>query len=256
MTYLSPLPVPFFSASPPIKGSDQLTANAVHLWSLDIGQFSAAHCVDAEQAMSSEERERAQKFLRGKKSYVASRWLLRNVLARYTNSAAEALEFLRTDKGKPYLPHSDVHFSLSHSGDKAVLAVAKVELIGVDIERVKTMRDLSRIAELYYHPNEFARLQTLHDHERSDYFYRLWTLKEAFFKALGTGISAGLEKIQFALEANEIHAQIAAELGNHASEWHFHQWALNERDYCALAGKSAQPLTVNWFDALATPAFP
>ena len=206
--------------------------------------------------MSSAERERAQKFVRGKNEYIASRWLLRKVLGRYTNVAPEVVEFLRTDKGKPYLPQGDIHFSLSHSSHWALLAVGKTELIGVDIEAVRTTRDLPGIAENYYHPHEFAYLQTLNEEAQGEYFYRLWTLKEAFLKAIGTGISAGLEKIAFELTGANIQAQIAASLRDDIDEWHFHQWALTAQDYCALAGKSRQLLAVNWFDALATPAFP
>lgn len=252
-TPLPPLPAPVFA---PDSSTGILDGNVVHLWLLDINLFTAAHYADAARIMSSSERERAQKFVRGKESYIASRWLLRTVLGRYMDLAPEAVEFLRTDKGKPFLPHSDIHFSLSHSGHWAVLAVASTELIGVDVEAVKATRDLSGIAASYYHPHEFSRLQSLTGAEHSDYFYRLWTLKEAFFKALGTGISAGLEKIQLELDGYRISAQIASELGNDASEWRFHQWALTAQDYCALACKHRQPPAVNWFDALSAPAFP
>lgn len=250
---LTPLPVPAFSQ--PEQGYG-LGAQDVHIHFLDIRRFTAHHYTDAERIMSSAERERTQKFVRGKESYIASRWLLRAVLARYTNLPPEVVEFLRTDKGKPYLPRSDIHFSLSHSGNWALLAVAKVEPIGIDIEAVSATRDLIGIAESYYHPHEFAQLQTLADSAQHDYFYRLWTLKEAFFKAIGTGISAGLEKIAFDLESDKIYAQVAAALDEDGNEWQFHQWALSAQDYCALACKHRHPLNVNWFDALSAPAFP
>jgi 4'-phosphopantetheinyl transferase len=166
------------------------------------------------------------------------------------------VEFLRTDKGKPYLPRCDIHFNLSHSGDWALLAVAKAELIGVDVEAVSTARDLIGIAENYYHPHEFAQLQMLAGAAQNDLFYRLWTLKEAFLKATGTGISAGLEKIAFDLADNKITAQIAPALGEDGDQWQFHQWILGAQDYCALACKHPHPLQVNWFDALSAPAFP
>ncbi|MGV8835344.1 4'-phosphopantetheinyl transferase family protein [Cellvibrio sp.] len=250
---LTPLPVPTFSQ--PEHGYE-LGAQAIHIYCLDIRRFTADHYADAERIMTSAERERALKFVRGKESYVASRWLLRTVLAQYTNLPPEMVEFLRTDKGKPYLPQSDIHFSLSHSGHWALLAVGKTELIGIDIEAVGTTRDLIGIAESYYHPHEFAQLQALAGSAQHDYFYRLWTLKEAFFKATGTGISAGLEKIAFGLTGDKISVQIAAALDEDGDEWKFHQWTLSSLDYCALACKSRQPQQVNWFDALCAPAFP
>lgn len=250
---LTPVPAPIFRQ--PGQGYE-LGSQDVHIHCLDIRCFTADHYTDAERIMSSAERERAQKFVRGKESYIASRWLLRKVLARYTNLPPEMVEFLRTDKGKPYLPRSDIHFSLSHSGHWALLAVAKAELIGIDIEAISAARDLMGIAESYYHPHEFARLQTLASEAQNDYFYRLWTLKEAFFKAIGTGISAGLENIAFDLAGDKISAQIAPALEEDGDEWQFHQWTLSAQDYCALACKHPHPLQVNWFDALSAPAFP
>lgn len=259
-----PLVAPVFSTLSSLNHREKLADNAVHLWLLDIDRFTAAHYTHAEQIMSSAERERAHKFIRGKNEYIASRWLLRKVLARYTGRAADQLIFLHTEKGKPYLPQDDIHFNLSHSGHWALLAVGSAGQIGVDIEAMHATRDLSGIAENYYHPREFAQLQTLDPAAQAVYFYQLWTLKEAFLKAIGTGISAGLEKIEFDLTGSKISAHIAASLeGNpedstchSAAEWQFHQWALTAQDYCALASKSRQPLDLNWFDALAMPAFP
>lgn len=255
-TLTSPSPAPVFSPPASINQDSGLKKNAVHLWLLDIDQFTAPHYTRAEQMMSSDERDRAQKFIRGKDEYVASRWLLRKVLARYIGVTPDEVSFLRTDKGKPYLPHSDIHFNLSHSSHWALLAVGRIELIGVDIEAIRTTRDLPGIAESYYHPEEYSRLRELENAAQTDYFYRLWTLKEAFLKAIGTGISAGLEKIQFEHDGNNISARIAPELDQGTGEWHFHQWALGAQDYCALAGKSQLPFEVEWFDALANPAFP
>jgi 4'-phosphopantetheinyl transferase len=255
-TPISPLATPVFSTHSSLDYNGSLANHAVHLWLLDINQFTADHYAKAGQVMSSDERERAQKFIRGKETYIASRWLLRTVLARYTGVTANQVRFLRTEKGKPYLPQGDIHFSLSHSGHWALLAVAKTELLGVDIEEINTTRDLLSIAENYYHPQEFAYLQTLDHAAKSEHFYRFWTLKEAFFKAIGAGISAGLEKIQFDLAGDTINAQIAPSLGDNTNEWQFYQWALTAQDYCALASKSRDPLEVIWFDVLSTPAFP
>ena len=254
-THLPPLFAPVFSQAIP-DASASLAEQEIHLWLLDLDQFTDAHQREATKIMSASEHERAQKFMRGKESYIASRWLQRKVLARYLDVAPQELEPLRSDKGKPYLPHSDMHFSLSHSGHWAVLAVGKAELLGVDLESIRSARNLPGIAQHYYHPNEQAQMQSLQGSAQADYFYRLWTLKEAFFKALGTGISAGLEKVAFEWGADTISATIDDQLGCLRDQWQFHQWALSPLDYCALAYRSAQPLAAEWFDALALPAFP
>jgi len=232
-----------------------LHPSEVHLWLLDMRYFSREQHAEALAIMSAAEITRAEKFKRGEDEFIASRWLLRSVLARYLSVSPAAVEFLRTDRGKPYLPQSDIHFSLSHSGDWAVLAVGKIELIGVDVEALKKTRNLLGIAESYYHPHEVAYLQTLGSAAQADYFYRLWTLKEAFFKALGTGISAGLDKIHFVLDADAITATPEPSL-NAPHKWQFHQWELSSTDYCALAYTGAAPVAVKWFNAFSAPAFP
>jgi 4'-phosphopantetheinyl transferase len=255
-TNLPPLSTPVFSSAADFDPAGAHEVNTVCLWLLDINQLTAAHYAEAERIMSDSEQERAQKFIRGKEAYIASRWLLRKVLARYTGSAPEAVTLLRSNRGKPFLAQSNIQFSLSHSSHWALLAVGDALLIGADIEEVKTTRDLTGIAESYYHHNEFTRLQGLDTATQADYFYRLWTLKEAFFKATGSGISAGLDKIEFTLTANNISASIASELDAGSVYWQFQQWALSAHDYCALAYKDPRNLHAKWFDALATPAFP
>lgn len=247
----SPLPSPVFS-TPISLGEEQ-----VHLWLLDLRRIDEHHLALAHSIMSTAEHTRAQTFKRGKDNYLASRWLLRSCLARYTGMPAGDITFARTDKGKPFIPHSDIQFSLSHSGHWAVLAIARGRQVGIDLEAGQRQRSILNIAERYYHPCEYAQLRALPAERQSDYFYRLWTLKEAFFKALGTGISAGLEKSQFALHSTAdqpaIGARIEPQLSH--STWQFEQWQLAEGELVALAYAAPQVAPCLWFDALA-PAFP
>ena len=99
-----PLTAPVFSPHSNINNRETLADNAVHLWLLDINQFTADHYAYAEQIMNSEERERAQKFVRGKNEYIASRWLLRKVLARYTGLAVEQRDVVRLGQELDELP--------------------------------------------------------------------------------------------------------------------------------------------------------
>ncbi len=248
---------------PPFSTPMSLEHQQVHLWLLDLRHVDEWHSRAALSVMSAEEQIKAEKFIRGKESYIASRWLLRSCLARYTGTPAAAITFARTDKGKPYIPHSDIHFSLSHSGHWALLAVSRTALLGVDIEANRRTRDLPGIAEHYFHPQEYALLSRLPADDQTDYFYRLWTLKEAFFKAIGLGISAGLENIHFTLASDnnpgappQIRAAINPTLPHAHADWQFQQWQLPEGDLIALAYAATAPQPTIWFDALAAPAFP
>ncbi|MDO3387817.1 4'-phosphopantetheinyl transferase superfamily protein [Gilvimarinus sp. SDUM040013] len=104
--------------------------------------------------------------------------------------------------GKPFLPHqTNQHFNLSHSGDWLAIILSQAGPVGIDIESPRKSRDLMAIARHYFHPREIEHMATLNGAEQHKEFYRLWTLKEAFFKARGTGISEGLAKIDFTVSS-------------------------------------------------------
>ncbi len=237
---------------PELQRSLQLLQSGhVHLWLLDVRQFNNVLAEQTLLLMSSDERERAQKFIRGKEEYIASRWLLRKVLGQYLQQAPASLVFSRGEKGKPYIANNSIRFNLSHSDHWAVLALAQDMELGVDIEQIRNSRDLLGIAENYYHPDEFAQLRQRQGDEELRFFYQLWTLKEALLKAMGVGISAGLENLNFNLQ-DGISVSLSPGLRAQSTtdEWQFHQWQLPDTSYCALAAASADLPQTCWFDSL------
>ncbi|HEY8941503.1 MAG TPA: 4'-phosphopantetheinyl transferase superfamily protein [Cellvibrio sp.] len=240
--------------SPELQLAPQpLQPGQVHLWLLDVRQFSNPLAEQALLLMSDDERERAQKFIRGKEEYIASRWLLRKVLGQYLQQAPASLVFNRSEKGKPYIANNPLKFNLSHSGHWALLALAQEMELGVDIEQVRNSRDLLGIAENYYHPDEYAQLRQRHGDEQLRFFYQLWTLKEALLKAMGVGISAGLENLNFDLQ-NPISVSLSPVLQAQSvtDKWQFHQWQLPDTSYCALAVAATDSPQTCWFDPLTT----
>lgn len=98
-------------------------------------------------------------------------------------------EYRYNEYGKPYLYHGGqkLHFNLSHSGDMAVCAFSSME-VGCDIERISDIK--IKIAERFFGAEEYNLIEKEADESgRRDMFYRLWTLKESFIKAAGTGMS-------------------------------------------------------------------
>ncbi|WP_339615812.1 4'-phosphopantetheinyl transferase superfamily protein [uncultured Gilvimarinus sp.] len=152
------------------------------------------------------ERARMQRYRteRQKYGFLSARALLRTILATYCHQKPGQLRFTTNRAGKPKLEHPHApHFSLSHSGHWIALAVAPEGAIGIDLEHPRKPRNVMAIARHYYHPSEHQRLSTLDEPARSREFYRLWTLKEAFFKARGTGISEGLNRVRIAPEGQQ-----------------------------------------------------
>jgi len=152
--------------------------------------------------LNDSERQKAQAFklplMRDR--YIAVRVLLRRTLAGYLHADPADLAFEIGEHGKPRLACGSLHFNLSHSGDSLIIAVADFPDIGIDIESIKPRASLESIARRCFSDREFERWQLLPEAERTKTFYRLWTKKEAFVKAVGRGIALGLEQCEVELE--------------------------------------------------------
>lgn len=128
--------------------------------------------------------------------------------------------------GKPFAPGlPDIEFNLSHAGARVLLAFARGQALGIDLERINRHLSLDGIAKRFFAEPEARALQRLPEHARLRAFLRLWTHKEAVLKAMGVGIGFGLERIEFELDPDgEIAslARIAAQAGA-PSRWQLHR---------------------------------
>lgn len=95
----------------------------------------------------------------------------------------------RRPEGKPYAPAApNLKFNLSHSRGKALVAVAEDIELGVDIERLRPMPDLARVAERFLPPGDAEALAEMAEPDREREFFRRWTRAEALWKATGLGL--------------------------------------------------------------------
>ncbi len=104
-------------------------------------------------------------------------------------------DFAYTDLGKPYFKDiPDVHFSISHSGDMALVAVSDKE-VGADIQEWRELK--ADIAGRFFHPDEKAHLEKLPASESEKAFFELWCLKESYIKFTGKGLTQALDELNF-----------------------------------------------------------
>ena len=108
----------------------------------------------------------------------------------------QRLSLLAGPHGKPYLEGAgDVEFNLSHSGDLALVAVARGVRVGVDVERVRDLDDRDAIARRFFSPRERDEFTALPDGLKTTAFFRLWTCKESYIKCIGTGLSSAPRRL-------------------------------------------------------------
>ncbi len=146
--------------------------------------------------------------------------MVRTLLARRLGVGPEALRFVDGARGKPTLSHPSVHpeprFNLSHSGDVAVVALADSE-VGVDVEAQREVPNLEPLARRFFSDAEREFLTSVSGTARETRFLGMWTAKEAYLKAVGSGVAMPLKQLEIDPEGPAI-MRIAGD-PHAAAEW-------------------------------------
>jgi 4'-phosphopantetheinyl transferase len=186
--------------------------------------------------LNESERARAARFVfpRNRVEYVAAHVLARRALAAATGYPAAEFHFEAGVHGKPVARIGDTaagtHFNLSHSRGMVAVAVAPFEH-GLDVEPLDRSVNLS-IAGRYFCPEEIAWLGGLPQERQGEGFLRLWTLKEAFIKATGLGLSQELDSFWFEVFPPAIRFKAA--IADDPASWRFEQRDLEGRFMAAV----------------------
>jgi 4'-phosphopantetheinyl transferase len=202
-----------------------LPEDEVQLWRIDLEALGADES-RWQRVLSADEAARAARFhfARDRRRFVATRALLRTILASYLETDASSLRFSYSEKEKPSLgaehADSDVRFNVTHSGGIALLAFTRRREIGVDVEQVRRDFDPGAIARRYFSTHEQNQLADLPAEEKVDAFFRCWTRKEAYIKATGDGLSLPLSQFDVSLLPGETNALLATRPdGSEAASW-------------------------------------
>jgi len=231
------------------KMSDDLTENDVHVW--------YCHCDDPEvvshrddylSLLSAEEVARYQRFAfdKDRSLFLIARALLRTTLSRYAETAPGAWKFEQTAKGKLFLPGESaappLRFNISHSQQVAVCAVTRRRTVGVDVEWTRRQTD-QKIVTYFLSEPELSHYHDAEGEARRELFFRYWTLKEAYAKAVGVGLALRFAEFSFHLEEHAPPAIVLASPAE-ASAWQFHQQPLPPDYWLAVAAEcpSSSPL--------------
>jgi 4'-phosphopantetheinyl transferase len=160
--------------------------------------------------LSPEEVARADRFKvpQPRRHFIVCRATLRQLLALSLNCAAKDVEFDYGPHGKPALRRStasavQIEFSVSHSADQALIAIALNRPIGVDIEQIDPAVRILKLATRFFSPREAAELLDLPECDQLAGFYRGWTSKESYLKATGSGLSFPLNQFSVSLNPHQ-----------------------------------------------------
>jgi 4'-phosphopantetheinyl transferase len=182
-----------------------LDVGEVHVWRICLEQED--ELLDRfRRTLAPEELDRAGRFRfeRLQKHFVAGRGFLRDVLARYLPAKPEQLRFSYNDYGKPALAgEQSLQFNMSHSHEVGLVAVTRDAAVGVDVEYIRSDFASDEIARRFFSRLEVETFNSLPQDEQVAAFFRCWSRKEAYIKAIGKGLSQPLDGFDVTLTPSE-----------------------------------------------------
>ncbi len=229
----------------------QLAPGEVHVWRLALDQPKALSR-ELRAWLSAEECQRADRFHRPRDGirFVVGRAALRDLLGRYTGEVPANLSFDTGPFGKPTLGKpagTNIHFNVSHSHGLAVIALSQGRELGIDLELMRPMDSMDAIAHRFFAAIEYAAYQEQPEEDRALAFFRVWTRKEAYLKATGTGISVPLDSFHVSVKPDEPAALLHVEgKPNEVDRWSLREFRAGAETMGTLAVEGQDWSPVGW----------
>jgi 4'-phosphopantetheinyl transferase len=187
------------SAEPPLLEEGQ-----VHVWRAPL-RPGGTRLAELGAQLSEGEIARADRlrFEPRRSEATVSRGTLRELLGGYLGRAPSDVHFRYGPQAKPALREAEagLHFNVAHSDEVLLIAVTRLGPVGIDVEKVRPDVAFEEMARRYFSESERAALAAAPDAERPAAFFRGWTRKEAFLKALGTGFAFQVTEFSVGLDA-------------------------------------------------------
>lgn len=192
-------------------------------------------------SLSSVELEQAARFVfdRDRRRYLTTRVMLRDLLSRYESGRPDEWRFTKNDFGKPSLENAaelQLYFNISHTSTSVTCALARQPDIGIDIED-HFPKDHLALADSHFSPEERDWLAEAPSSAASRAgFLSIWTLKEAYIKAVGKGLSIPLQAFSIVpVEPDRALLLRFPDGEAHLGAWEFRRWKLTGDVPMALA---------------------
>ena len=192
----------------------------VWLAPLDISTHQLQQC---SMLLSRDEQMRVERlyFERDRRRYTVARAMLRVLLAGHVGMAPGEIPFQVGPHGKPYVADAPVHFNLSHSGERAIYAISRSCVPGVDIEFIDRTIDHDGVAQRFFSAREFSELRRIPAAGRKRAFFACWTRKEAVMKATGDGMRMALDQIEVTVDPDG-QPRLLSTPGEQTADWTLH----------------------------------
>ena len=157
------------------------------------------------------------------RTYVIEKWGLSN----------DRIIFVKNKFGKPAIcGFPQVQFNLSHSGHWVVAAFDQLP-VGIDIEEMVPI-DLA-ITDYCFSQLEKTQLDEQPEENTLAHFYKMWTLKESYMKAVGKGLSIPPQSFSIALVDEKMRFQTNTD----KEDWYFYQYDIDDRYKLSVCARNS-----------------
>lgn len=204
----------------------QKLRDEAHVWVISPESLKNSVVLEACLGMiSDQEHERYSRFrfAEDRHRYLVSHALVRTVLSKYARISPDAWVFAESEYGKPFISNpgfSAIRFNLSHTDGLAACILALGCDCGIDVEKVHDRHSLIDVAERMFSGEEVEQMRQLKGREQLEYFFLHWTLREAYVKAQGLGISFPTRNLNFKIKpSGEVDIEFLTEIEQKPEDW-------------------------------------
>ncbi|MCI0428001.1 MAG: 4'-phosphopantetheinyl transferase superfamily protein [Nitrospiraceae bacterium] len=227
------------------EGLPVLRPGQLYLWTLRTDELTDTAIACGFQAiLSADERNKARRFRRAtdRQQFVISHALVRLALSNHFPVPAGDWRFDRDHNGRPFIVAPvilpPVRFSLSHTQGLVACLITLSAEAAVDVEKIEHNQDLALVARQVLSPAEQRALSVLSGKDWTARFFDYWTLKEAYAKARGLGLSLTLSHIGFECGRDDtLLARFASQVDDNSSAWVFWRRHLSPQHTISVAAK-------------------
>jgi 4'-phosphopantetheinyl transferase len=187
------------------------------------------------------------RFPEDRQLYLVAHGLLRCSIGGLLGVDPAALRFQAGPHGKPELawpPGSPLQFNLSHTRGLVAWIVTGECPAGIDVEDRRRVRDVDAVAGRFFAPSEVADVQARRGDDQRDRFLAYWTLKEAYLKARGVGLSLPLEAFAMTIDRAGSATVAFDGIDDDPSIWQLARLHLTSDHAAAVAIRTDRPLDV------------
>ena len=176
-----------------------LFSGEAHVWKANLDESLS---LDDRSLLSDAELARGDRLRNPVHSlrFVARHALVRRLLSAYIGIEPNEIAFAESPTGKPALAGdawtAGWRFNVSDSEGRCLVAIARGVEVGIDVQAIRPIDDLSALAREVLADDELGDLLALPDDRRPEAFFRLWVQKEAIVKATGEGLARPLRTVR------------------------------------------------------------